>query len=137
MEEIFKEEFQKQQKNLLNRTSGNCDITMPEIKKFQSDINDLKASLEHTETVLEEKVANAEKEAEKLQRKITELWDYQVDSERLELTVKKVVDLEDWSWRNKLRIDGIREKENKTWDKYEQENQSLVKYKLGIAENVV
>ena len=65
------------------------------------------------------------------------LWDYQVDSERLELTVKKVVDLEDWSWRNKLRIDGIREKENKTWDKYEQENQSLVKYKLGIAENVV
>ena len=39
---------------------------MPEIKKFQSDINDLKASLEHTETVLEEKVANAEKEAEKL-----------------------------------------------------------------------
>ena len=66
MEEIFKEEFEKQQKNLLNRTSGNCDITMPEIKKFQSDINDLKASLEHTETVLEEKVANAEKEAEKL-----------------------------------------------------------------------
>ena len=65
------------------------------------------------------------------------LWDYQVDSERLELTVKKVVDLEDWSWSNKLRIDGIREKENKTWDKYEQENQSLVKYKLGIAENVV
>ena len=51
--------------------------------------------------------------------------------------MKKVVDLEDWSWRNKLRIDGIREKENKTWDKYEQENQSLVKYKLGIAENVV
>ena len=95
MEEIFKEKFEKQQKNLLNRMSGNCDITMPEIKKFQSDINDLKASLEHTETVLEEKVANAEKKVEKLQRKIIELWDYQLYPERLELTVKNVVDLED------------------------------------------
>ena len=36
MEEIFKEEFEKQQENLLNRISGNCDITMPEMKKFQS-----------------------------------------------------------------------------------------------------
>ena len=38
MEEIFKEEFQTQQKNLLNVISGNFDITMTEIqcwkKKF-------------------------------------------------------------------------------------------------------
>ena len=57
MKEIFKEEFEKQQKNLLNLISGNFDITMREIKKVQSDINELKASLKHTETVLEEKVA--------------------------------------------------------------------------------
>ena len=57
--EIFKEEFEKQQKNLLNLISGNFDITMTE--KVQSDINDLKASFEHTETVLEEKVAKAER----------------------------------------------------------------------------
>ena len=67
MKEIFKEEFETQQKNLLNLISGNFDITMTEIKKVQSDINELKASLEHTETVLEEKVAKAEKKVEKLQ----------------------------------------------------------------------
>ena len=61
MKEIFKEEFEKQQNNLLDL------ITMTEIKKVQSDINELKASLEHTETVLEEKVAKAEKKVEKLQ----------------------------------------------------------------------
>ena len=61
MKEIFKGEFEKQQKNLLNLISGNFDITMAEIKKVQSDINELKASLDHTETVLEEKVAKAEK----------------------------------------------------------------------------
>ena len=57
MKEILKEEFEKQQKNLLNLISRNFDITMTEIKKLQSDINELKASLKHTETVLEEKVA--------------------------------------------------------------------------------
>ena len=31
---------------------------MTEVKKVQSDINDLKASLKHTGTVLEEKAAN-------------------------------------------------------------------------------
>ena len=53
MKEIFKEEFEKQQKNLLNLISENFDIAMTEIKNVQSDINELKASLEHTETVLE------------------------------------------------------------------------------------
>ena len=53
MKEIFKEEFEKQQKNLLNLISGNFDIIVTEIKKAQSDINELKASIEHTETILE------------------------------------------------------------------------------------
>ena len=75
MKEIFKEELEKQQKNLLNLIRWNFDITMTEIKKVQSDINELKASLEHTETVLKEKVAKAETKVEKLQVQVNELWD--------------------------------------------------------------
>ena len=56
MKQIFKEDFEKQQKNLLNLISGNFDITMTEINKVQSNINKLKASLGHTETVLEKKL---------------------------------------------------------------------------------
>ena len=62
---------------------------MTEIKKVQSDINELKASPEHTETVLEEKVAKAEKKVEKLQDQINELWDYQVDPESWNLQKEK------------------------------------------------
>ena len=69
MKQIFTEEFEKQQKNLLNLISGNFDITMTELKKVQSNINDLQASLEHTETVLEEKVAKANKKVGKLRSK--------------------------------------------------------------------
>ena len=69
MKQIFTEEFEKQQKNLLNLISGNFDITMTELKKVQSNINDLQASLEHTETVLKEKVAKANKKVGKLRSK--------------------------------------------------------------------
>ena len=48
-----------------------------------------------------------------------------------------MVDLVDRSRRNNPRIDGISEKENETWDEREQEVQSLIKDKLGIAENIV
>ena len=137
MKEIFKEEFEEQQKYLPNLISENFDTTMTEIKKVQSDINEPKASLEYAETVLEEKVAKAEKKVEKLQEQINELWNYQVDPERLEFTERKIVELEDRSRRNNLRIDGITEKENETWDECKQEVQSLIKDKLGIAENIV
>ena len=55
----------------------------------------------------------------------------------MELTERKIVDLEDRSRRNNLRIDGTSEKENETWDECEQEVQLLIKDKLGIAENIV
>ena len=49
---------------------------MTETKKVQSDTNDLKASLEYTETVLEEKVAIAEKKVENFQEQINELCNF-------------------------------------------------------------
>ena len=115
-------------------------MTMTEIKKVQGDINHLKATLEHTQTVLEEKVAKAsttERKVEKLQEQINELWCYQADLESLQLTERKIVDLEDRSRRNNLRVDGTSEKENETQDECEQEVQSFIKDKLVIAEKIV
>ena len=43
--EIFREEFEKQQKNLLNVISGNLEITMKEIKSIKTEMNDLKKSI--------------------------------------------------------------------------------------------
>ena len=87
--------------------------------------------------MLEEKVAKAERKVEKLEEQINEIWDYQVDPERLKFTKIKIVELEDRSRWNNLPIDGITEKENENWDECEQEVQSLIKNKLGIAENIV
>ena len=50
---IFREEFEKQQKNLLNLISGNFNITMKETKLIKTEMNDLKKSREFTENVLQ------------------------------------------------------------------------------------
>ena len=40
--EIFREESEKQQKNLFNLVTGNLEITMKEIKSIKTKISDLK-----------------------------------------------------------------------------------------------
>ena len=66
---IFKEEFEKQEKNIENLISVNFKITMEEIKKLKDkvknvgkEIFDLRSSIEFTESVLEEKVKNLKRD---------------------------------------------------------------------------
>ena len=62
--EVFRKEFEKQQKNLLNLISGNLEITMKEIKSIKTEMNDLKMSIELTENAPEEKVQKCQEKAE-------------------------------------------------------------------------
>ena len=110
--EIFREEFEKQQKNLLNVISGNLEITMKEIKSIKTEMNDLKKSIEFTENVLEEKVQKCQEKAEHLDERIREINEWQLDPEYIH---NKLVDLEDRCRRNNLRIDGIKEKSRRKW----------------------
>ena len=71
---IFKKEFEKQEKNIGNLISANFKITMEEIKKSQKEIKnldkeicDLRSSLEFTEKVLEEKVKKLEERCENME----------------------------------------------------------------------
>ena len=52
---IFEEEFQKQEKSIINITSDNFQNTMKEIKDLKVEVSDLKDSLEFTENVIEKK----------------------------------------------------------------------------------
>ena len=65
--EIFREEFEKQQKNLLNLISGNLKITIKQIKSVKIEMNDLKKSIEFSKDVLEEKVQKCQEKAEHLE----------------------------------------------------------------------
>ena len=102
---IFQEEFKKQEVHITNIISSNFKITMEEIKKSQEqikelkkEVTDLKCSVEHTDADLND-----------LSDRVDEIYDYQVDPESV---TNKLIDLENRSRRNKLRIDGISESRN-------------------------
>ena len=66
-----------------------------QIKELKKEVTDLKSSVEHTDADLND-----------LSDLVDEIYDYQVDPEYV---ANKLIDLEDRSRRNNLRIDGIPE----------------------------
>ena len=132
--EIFREEFEKQQKNLLNLISGNLEITMKEIKSIKTEMNDLKKSIEFTENVLEKKVQKCQEKAEHLDERIPEIYEWQLDPEYVH---NKLVDLEDRSRRNNLRIDGIKEKAGESCEDCEAEVEKLFREKLDTEDKII
>ena len=81
---IFAEEFQKQEKNIINIISGNFEITMKEINDLKAEVSDLKDSLEFTENVIEKKVEKLETELDNLKDKVQDIWDYQIDPDYIQ-----------------------------------------------------
>ena len=122
---IFKEEFEKQEKNIGNLISANFKITMEEIKKSQDEIKnlgkkicDLRSSLEFNENVLEEKVKKLEERRENMETELQEFYNNQIYPE---CVYDKLIGLEDRSRRCNLRIDGVTERKGETWEHCEEE----------------
>ena len=76
---ILAEEFQKQEKNIINIISGNFEITMKEIKDLKAEVSDIKGSLEFTEIFIEKKVEKLKTELDSLEDKVQDIWDYQIN----------------------------------------------------------
>ena len=106
---IFKEEFERQQQNILNIICGNFDIQMRKIRELKKNLFVLKQSLEFKEDTLEGKMNDLKSENEKLSTKMKELYEYQIDSEFVENILVKLVDR---SKRCNLMIHGVKETSN-------------------------
>ena len=65
---------------------------MKEIKALKAEVSDLKDSLEFTENLIEKKVEKLKTELEKIEDKVQEIWDYQIDPDCIQ---HKSVELED------------------------------------------
>ena len=81
-------------------------------------MKDLKCSIKHTDADLND-----------LSDHVDKIYDYQVDPEYV---TNKLTDLEDRSWCNNLKIDGISESRNDTWQECEGEIQTVFNEKLGL-----
>ena len=136
IKEILKEEFAKQEKNISNLINENFEITMKEIRKSQDEIKDLrkeitefKESLEFTENELHGKIKKLEEKHKSIKKTVDEIHNSQVDSD---FAYDKLIDLEDRSRRNNLRIYGISESKYETWEKCEEKVDEVFHEKLGL-----
>ena len=84
-------------------------------------MTDLKSSVEHRDADLND-----------LSDRVDEIYDCQLDPEYV---ANKLFDLEDRSRRNNLRIDGIPESRNETWEECEEEIQKVFNQKLGVKDD--
>ena len=133
IKEILNEEFMKQEGNITKLINGNFQTTMAELKKSQDDIkdlkneiNDFKASLQFTENELKKKIVFRKKH-ESICVKVDEVYNTQIDPEFVHNTL---IDLEDKSRRNNVRIYGVTETNDKTWEKCEEHVEQVFSEKL-------
>ena len=136
MKTVFEEEFAKQQQQISKIIENNLVITKQENGKLQEVINDSKKSIEFTENVLEEKieqnVGELQGKFEKVEQDVAYMNDYMEDAENIH---NKLVELEDRSRRNNIRIDGIKEHNKESWEECERRVHSMLKERLDT-ENV-
>ena len=85
-------------------------------EEFVKKINEIKASIEHTHEVLQEKMEKIEEKYDHINSKVNEIYEYQMDSQYVE---EKLIELEDRSRRCNLRIDVVEEGKDETWDQCE------------------
>ena len=125
-EKIILRALDEQQKNLFNIISGNFEISKQQIAELKKE--------NVTENVLEDKVARVEQNLGDIENRIHEMYDYHLDPSFIE---DKLIDLEDRSRQNNLRVDGSKERPNETWEDCKSEQNTLFKESLGIEEKVV
>ena len=82
----------------------------------------MRKSIEFTENQLEEKVNNAKNKLVDIEQRIEEIYDYQIDLDHVK---QKLIDLDDRSRRNNLRVDRILETLEDTWEDCEEKLQQV------------
>ena len=126
---IVKEELEDQQEKITDIIKSQLTITNERLDKISKDVVDITESIEFTQ----DEVKNIKEDISQVQSDIRQIEDDMLDPDYV---MEKLIELEDRSRRNNLRIDGISEAPNETWDMCEDKVKDLIKSKLEINEDI-
>ena len=144
VKEIFTNMFKEQEEKLLNIVRNGISDTNARLDRLTQEISDnniklndlsketddLKLSIETSQEITDEKFKEINKKLKNDKQQhvneIDELW------QENEYLREKLRDIEDRSRRDNLRIDGLQEVENETWEQTEKILKSMIQEKLEI-----
>ena len=130
---IVREEFKIHESNIKELINSNVNKTTERLDKLSAEIVDLTTSLEFTHKKIDEELFQVKKEIKNLKTEVKAIEDDLLNADEVSANL---VELEDRSLRNNLRIDGIKEEPNETWEACEKKIQDIIVDKMGIESGV-
>ena len=123
--------------SIMQLISGCTTLTNQTLDNLSKEIEDLKESLEFTQEETEGKFSKLNETITSMERNLCSLQKdieaIQTTKPNWEIEIKnKLVDLEDRSRRNNLRINGIKEGKNETWEECEERVNCFLEEKLDM-----
>ena len=125
--EVVKEEFAHHEKKFSEILKSHLETTNQRLNEISGEVLELTKSLEFTQGEVKEEITCIKDDLNQVKTDLQEL--------REDVT-NKLIELEDRSRRNNIRIDGIEDDQNETWDSCEEKVQKLIKEKLGLENEV-
>ena len=123
------EEFKIHKSNIKELINSKVNKTTKLLDKFSGEIVNLTTSLEFTQKKFDEELFQVKKEIKNLKTEVKTIEDDLLNADEVSA---KLIKLEDRSRRNNLRIDGIWEEPNETWEACEKKIQNIIEDKFGI-----
>ena len=117
---MFERKLKKQEASIIEILTANNKILSDRISKLEQKVDDLQSSLEFKEAELSEQINEIKTKEKEKSENIEEI--HKKETQELK---EKLRDMEDWSRRNNLRIDGIVEDYDETWEVTEKKVQSM------------
>ena len=127
---IVKDVLASHQMAIKEVINDNIKVTIDRLGTMSQDVTDLKL---FTQEQLKEEVNKINKDLKDLDKNINEIQQHLLDPKYVS---SKLIEFQDRSRRNNLRIDEMDEKPNKTWDECEAHVQELIEVNLGITDNI-
>ena len=130
---IVREEFEDHQEKVSEIIKSLLTNTNEHLDKISQEVVGITKSLDFTREELHDGLANVKNDIKKVQTDLREIEDDLLDPT---FVMEKLTELEDRSWRNNVRIDGIPETPNETWENCEEEVKKIARNKLDITDDI-
>ena len=129
---VVNEELEDHEKKVCEILKSHLETANQGLNKILDEVVELTKSPEFTQANVKEAITNTKEDLNLVKTEIQELGEDVLDPNYV---INKLIELEDRSQHNNIRIDGIEEELYETWDRCAEKVQKVIKKKLGIEDN--